>query len=557
MTDMEKKDRLDLALPAAILALGQMLPSPRDWSARRGAGSPGPGQVAAQEDHILSMLSADAAALRTLGIRDSAGAAGCRLRLRAFAYLARRMLRERTQGADMAEAALAAMDPTAEPGEALLVARDAVGRMVADGALEARPDGQSPWNPLVFLPARALQWMCGGRSSLGLLLPQRLAAAKLAGTDGEEQDEAVPAPLPASVIRGRIAERVVGMEEGGQLDLVCGRLALHMVRAKMLASGEDPGTPNEIVLVLGESGTGKTMLCEQAGIATGLPQASCNAAELTASGYVGLSAEDGLRNLIMAARGRVEAARFGLMTYDEATKRARSQNDSVVNSTSVFNEILRIVQGQLTQIGGKRSGFEPTFWLQTYGTFFFLCGHAPGLERYIERRMGRKAIGFGAGTERRGARNALFDGLIDYGLPCEILNRVSVVLVTPPVTIRSLCECATSPKGVIAGYNRLLSAKGCILSFETGAIEEMARHSLGMRLYYRGIAATVSALAADAIARDGRDAVVVTAGDVRRVVARMDTAADNLLTKASGPEALTQQEECHAEDGQGCAAGGG
>jgi ATP-dependent Clp protease ATP-binding subunit ClpX len=548
---MAQREQLELTLPAAILALGQMLPSPREWGARRGAAA-GPEQLAAQEERILSMLVPDAPARKTMGILDASGKSAVRLRLRAFAYVANRMLRESARGGvDMAEVAMAAMNPTTEPCEALLVARDAVGRMVADGTLEARPEGQCPWNPVLHLPARSLQWVCGGRFSLGLLLPQRLAAARMKGGSDPEIDDVVPAPLSARVIRERIAERVAGMEDG-QLDVVSARLSMHMARARMLAAGEDPGTPNEVVLVMGtESGIGKTYLCEQAGLATGLPQAICNAAELTASGYVGLSAEDGLRPLLAAARGRIESCRFGLMGYDEIFRRAGSATESAATGTAVQGEMLRIVQGQLTQVGGKRSGFESSFWVNTYGMFFFLCGCASGLDRLLQRRLGRLAIGYGAGAGRR-ADPALFrDAMADLGVIPELQTRLTAIVVVKPPSSSTL---ATASRGVIDNYNRLLASRGCMLYFEEGATDAMARYCLSTRSYYRGLAAITSALAAEAIAREKRDAVVVKASDVGRMVTRMEDGVAVLLGTSRGSGEY--REDCNASDDHGCASVG-
>lgn len=551
---MAKAEKLELALPVAILALGQMLASPREWGARRGA-AVSPDQVTAHEDRILSMLVPDAAARRILGLRDAGGRKGARLRLRAFAYVARRMLREAARGGvDMAEVAMAAMDPATEPCEALLVARDAVGRMVADGTLESRPDGQCPWNPSLHLPARSLQWMCGGRSSLGLLLPQRLASARLKDGGDPVDDDVVPAPLPASVIRGRIAERVVGMEDG-QLDVVSARLSMHMTRANMLAAGRDPGTPNEVVLVMGtEAGIGKTFLCEQSALATGLPQAICNAAELTASGYVGLSAEDGLRPLLAAARGRVESCRFGLMGYDEIFRRAGSATESSINSTAVQGEMLRLVQGQLTQVGGKRSGFENAFWINTYGMFFFLCGCAAGLDRLLRRRLGSLAVGFDSGAGRRASQAVLGDALTDLGVIRELQTRVTAVVVVRPPSATAL---GAASRGVIESYNRLLEPRGCMLFFEDGGTDAMSRHCLSTKSYFRGLSAITSALATEAVTQERRGTVIVKAADVRRVVARMDAAADGLLPRTPGSRSQTDDEVCDANDDHGLASANG
>lgn len=559
---MARNDGIDIALPAAILDLGRSLDPDLGGYRSRPAPAGSPEQRAAEEDRVLAMARGDAAARRLIGIRDRGqDEAERRFRLRAFAYVANRMLRVQTHNhAELVEVASAAMDRRLPPSQALLAARHGTGLMIADGLLDARPDGRFPWNPDVLLPARSLQWASGGRASLGILSPQRLAAARLKGDAPEEAGDAagvVPAPLAARQIRARIAARVIGMDEG-QLDVVSSRLALHMRRARMLAAGEDPGTPNEVVFVLGtEAGIGKTWLCEQAGQATGLPYASFNAAELTASGYVGLSAEDGLRPLLVAAKGRVEACRFGLMCYDEIFRRAGSLNESPINSTSVQGEMLRLVQGQMTQVGGKRSGQEAPFWVNTYGTFFFLCGCAAGLDRLILRRMGRLAIGFDPGSGRKGDKALMLDALQDLGMIPEMLSRATSVVVVRPPSLEALARAATAEQGIIASYGRLMG--DAMLFFEDGAVLAMARHCLETRSYFRGLAAITSAVAAEVVVREQKGAIVVKAGDIRRAIGRMDDGVAGLLDlpgRAAKPEDPVSSEGASDADFESSGAGG-
>ncbi len=532
MTMASKNDNLDLSLPGAILELGQAIHAAHGGMRPRPGAAPNAEQMVATEDRVLAMVIASVAARKLMGIRlANQDDAERRLRLRTFAYLANRMLGEQTHNhAEITEVAVAAMDPQLPPAQALLVARHGIGRMVAAGVLDAHPDCRTPWNPDVILPARALQWAAGGRASLGILSPQRLAAARLrcgAGEEPVETDSPVPAPLPARQIRERIAARVIGME-GGQLDVVASRLAMHMSRSRMLAAGKDPGTPNEVVLVMGtESGIGKTFLCEVAGQATGLPCTIANAAEMTSSGYVGQSCEDGLRPLLAAASGRVESCRFGLMCYDEIFRRAGSLNESAVTGTAVQGEMLRLVQGQMTQVGGKRGSFEPPFWVNTHGMFFFLCGCAAGLDRLIQRRMGRLAIGFGSGSGRMGDRAALLDGLERFGIIRELLTRLTAIVVVRPPSLDALCKAATSEHGVIASYSRLLG--DAMFFFDDAAVLAMARHCLATKSYFRGLAAITSAVAAEAVMREQKGAVVVAASDVRRGIGRMDEEVADLL----------------------------
>ena len=455
------------------------------------------------------------------------------VRVRGAALIGWEMVAECDPATRIEQVSRAIADPSQPHYREILIVRDALARAVIDGVFLLSADNNGSWGGRLLMPPSFFSWLNG--KSKGDFSPKKIAAGRhqRARTSvGDETDDLLPAPLTARQIADRIAARVVGMDAGGQLAVVSGRLAMHMRRAKMLAAGQDPGTPNEVVLVLGESGTGKTWLCEQAGISTGLPQASTNTAEMSASGYVGLSVEDGLRGLYLASKCRPEVCRFGIMTYDEVTKKAGSQNESPVNSTSVLNELLRLVQGQEhTQVGGKKGngGNELSFTVNTYGMFFFLCGHAPGLDHLIERKLGGKSIGFGSGKSRSGTRGILLDCLEDYGLPAELLNRLTAIVSTPTPSIQSLCKAATGPKGVIQSYARLLGNGD--FRFQDKAVVEMAEHCRATRLYYRGLASIVSALAAEALSSERRGSVIVTPADIRRAVAGMDDGVMNLLQK--------------------------
>ena len=472
------------------------------------------------------------------------------VRIRAAAYIGWEMVAECDPATRIEQVARAIADPSQPHYQEIILVRDALARAVIDGVFLLSADNNGSWGGKILLPPRFFSWLAGGNTkSKGDFSPKTIAAGRLQRTrtsagEGESND-LLPTPLTARQISDRIAARVVGMAEGGQLAVISGRLAMHMRRAKMLAAGQDPGTPNEVILVLGESSTGKSWICEQSGLATGLPQASANAAEMSASGYVGLSVEDGLRGLYLAAKCRPEVCRFGIMTYDEITKKAGSQNESPVNSTAVLNELLRLVSGQETQVGGKRSGNEPSFTVNTSGMFFFLCGHAPGLDDLIEKRLGGKSIGFGTGKSRSGTRGILLDCLEDYGLPAELLNRLTAIVTTPTPSIQSLCQAATSPKGIIQAYGRLLDNGD--FRFQEKAVTQMAEHCRATRLYYRGIASIVSALAAEAMISERRGSIIVTPADVRRAVAEMDYGVANLLQKTGRHRAVATAPEDNME----------
>ena len=540
-----------IRLQADLLRLGHALAERRD-------GTHGDERLVKQaEIEVLErqlLLDIRVVADRKLfGIQGNFSTPSDIVRVRGAAYIGWEMIAECDPSTRIEQVSRAIADPTQPHYQEILVVRDALARAVIDGIFLLSADNNGSWGGKILLPPNFFSWLNGGNTkSKGDFSPKKIAAGRLQRTrtsTGGETDDLLPAPLTARQIADKIAARVVGMQEGGQLDVISGRLAMHMRRAKMLAAGQDPGTPNESVLVLGESSTGKSWICEQSGIATGLPQASANAAEMSASGYVGLSVEDGLRGLYLNSKCRPEVCRFGVMTFDEITKKAGSQNESAVNSTAVLNEMLRLVQGQETQVGGKRSGNEPSFTINTYGMFFFLCGHAPGLDHLIEKRLGGKSIGFGNDKSRSGTRGILLDALEDYGLPAELLNRLTAIVTTPTPSIQSLCKAATSPKGVIQSYARLLDNGD--FRFQDKAVIEMAEHCRATRLYYRGIASIVSALAAEALTSERRGSIIVTPADVRRVVNGMDDGVANLLQKTGrhrAVETAPEDIECDVTD---------
>ena len=524
------EDTLDpsaIRLQADLLQLGHALAERRD-------GTHGDERLKRQDEievlerELLLAIRIVPDCRKLFGIQGNFCAPSDIVRVRGAAIIGWEMVAESDPSTRIEQVARAIADPTQPHYQEIILVRDALARAVIDGILLLSPDNGGSWGGRLLLPPSFFSWLNG--KSKGDFSPRKISAGRLqrtrTSTDGET-DDLLPAPLTARQIADKIAARVVGMEEGGQLAVISGRLALHMRRAKLLAAGQDPGTPNEVVLVLGESSTGKSWLCETAGAALGLPHASANAAEMSASGYVGLSVEDGLRGLYLASKCRAEVCRFGVMTFDEITKKAGSQNESAVNSTSVLNEMLRLVQGQETQVGGKRSGNEPSFTVNTYGMFFFLCGHAPGLDHLIERKLGGKSIGFGTGKSRSGTRGILLDCLEHYGMPVEILNRLTAIVTTPTPSIQSLCKASTSPKGIIQSYARLLDNGD--FRFQEKAVVAMAEHCRATRLYYRGIASIVSALAAEALSMERRGSVIVTPADVRRAVASMDDGVANLL----------------------------
>ena len=164
------------------------------------------------------------------------------IRIRAAAYVGWEMVAECDPSTRIEQVARAIADPSQPLYQEIILVRDALARAVIDGILLLSPDNGGSWGGRLLLPPRFFSWLNGGAK--GDFSPKKIAVGRHQRTRtsaGDETDDPLPAPLTARQISDKIAARVVGMDAGGQLAVVSGRLAMHMRRAKLLAAGSDPG----------------------------------------------------------------------------------------------------------------------------------------------------------------------------------------------------------------------------------------------------------------------------------------------------------------------------
>ena len=190
--------------------------------------------------------------------------------------------------------------------------------------------------------------------------------------------------------------------------------------------------------------------------------------------------------------------------------------------------------------------------MSTIGTGFALMGHCPGLDRMVEKRMGRRQMGFAIGDENRRCRDWLIGGLLDFGLIEELTSRLTMISVVQPPILDTLVD---AQRGIVASYNRLLSAHGAGLLLTPSATKALAHHALEGG-YFRAMKRVISALASEVLFEERTGTATIEAADIRRTAAQADDDAADLLAKPR-PAAEAYQEECNAGDGNGCASGGG
>ena len=330
-------------------------------------------------------------------------------------------------------------------------------------------------------------------------------------------------PTP-KMLAGLISQHVIGLDPVVRT-LSC-RLVLHMQRAKMLLrKGEDPGTPNECILVLGPSGSGKTFSLETAGRICGLPFGSTSASDLSEEGWVGLSPTDVLKPMLKTARSP-EAARCGVIFVDEFdSKRTSSDSTRDISGAGVQKGLLRLVEGTETIVGGRRaSSWDKPRWHDTTGNFFAFAGVFDGLSNILDKQVGQAGIGFTMDSGSGGMRRDIRAALETYGVISELSNRLTGILVFPQPTVPQLVRIATVPTGIVASYRRLLCPSGIDLNLTPAAIRIMAEHSQANRTYSRGMKSVMSRLVEEIVYEGKKGNVKLGVSEMKAALGAMDTA---------------------------------
>ena len=292
-----------------------------------------------------------------------------------------------------------------------------------------------------------------------------------------------PLPKPAE-IKAHLDEHVIGQERAKKA--VCVAVYNHYKRVHSAASDVELSKSN--ILLLGPTGTGKTLLAETLARVLQVPFAIVDATVLTEAGYVGEDVENILVRILQAADYEVSQAERGILFIDEIDKIARkSGNPSITRDVSgegVQQELLKILEGTVSGVppkGGRKHPEQPLVQINTRNILFICGGAFDGLDRVISARIGRKAIGFGAQLESsaESAEGNLLakvepEDLIQYGLIPELIGRLPVVSALHPLSNRALRDIMSRPKNaLIRQYQKLFEMDGMSLKFEDDALDKV------------------------------------------------------------------------------------